>query len=175
MSFKNNHSGFTIIELVVSASIIAIISTLVIANFRGANQRSSLENEAERLSSVIRQAQINALVGMTVDGVRPIGGFGVHLIACATDCHYSLFADTSGDYLYNTSEEIQNLGMLDDNVYIKTLPNSPLDIDFTPPKGVAYINGADTTDEVRVTLGFANTDYEKTLVINRLTGQINTE
>ena len=77
-----NKYGFTIIELIVSASIIAIISTMVVANFHGSSQRFALDNEAERLSSVIRQAHINSLIGLTVNGIRPSGGFGVHISEC---------------------------------------------------------------------------------------------
>ena len=79
---KDDNRGFSIIELTVSAGIIVVISALVVANFKGAGQRSALNNETERLTSIIRQAHINSLIGLTVDGVRPEGGYGVHFSEC---------------------------------------------------------------------------------------------
>ncbi|HOZ36725.1 MAG TPA: hypothetical protein PLR18_02755 [bacterium] len=180
-------SGFTIAELVVCAGIIAMVSALVIANFQGSNQRASLDNEAERLGSVLRQANINSLIGLTVTGgVRPAGGFGVHLSACSSDCSYFIFADGNGDHLYNPDNPgdiiIQNFGMLDDNVYIHQLvlplpvgqpqPES-LDIAFVPPQGLVYVNGVDTFEQAEMSLGFANSSYERVITIISKSGRIN--
>ncbi|NMB48566.1 hypothetical protein GYA13_03960 [Candidatus Kuenenbacteria bacterium] len=179
--------GFTIIELVVCAGIIAMISTLIIANFQGSTQRGSLDNEAERLSSVLRQANINSLIGLTIaGGVRPAGGFGVHLDTCSSDCSYFIFADGNGDHLYDPNNPgdiiIQNLGMLDDNVYIHQLvlplpegqpQPASLDIAFVPPQGLVFINGVDTFEQAEVSLGFANSSYERTITLISKSGRIN--
>lgn len=100
---KNKQKGFTIIELMVSAGIIAVISVLVVANFRGSTQKSSLDNEAERLAGIIRTAHINSLAGLTVGGVRPAGGFGVYLNECGMGqtCTNSEWVCSSGDIAFN--------------------------------------------------------------------------
>ncbi len=180
------HPGFTIAELVVAAGIIAMISAMVITNFRGSNQRASLDNESERLSSILRQANINSLIGLTVGGVRPAGGFGVHLVTCSSDCSYWLFSDGNGDHLYDPNNPgdtlVQRFGMLDDNVYIHQLvlplpegepqPES-LDIAFVPPQGWVFVNGVDTFSQAEITLGFANSSYERTITLISKSGRIN--
>src|SRR3989338_2874825 len=62
IKYQKNKPGFTITELVVAAGIIAMISVMVVVNFRGANQKAALDNEAERLSTILRQANINSLI-----------------------------------------------------------------------------------------------------------------
>lgn len=174
--FKSD-AGFTIIELMVSASIIAIMSGLIIANFRGSTQKSSLGNESERLSSILREANIDALIGLTVSGQRPVGGFGLHLVECSSSCRYLLFAD-NGDYVYdaNDDEIIQDVGMLENNVYVDSLlPETVVDIVFTPPQGTIMINGGTAVDQVDIVLGFMDTGYSKTLTVSRISGQISIE
>lgn len=168
-----NNSGFSVIELMVSAGIIAIISAMVVVNLRGSTQKSSLDNEAERLASVIRQAHINALIGLTVSGSRPLGGFGLRLSQCSSDCSYTLFAD-DGDYVYGAGDTlIEDLGLLDDNIYISLLaPDDPLDIVFVPPAGDIYLNGDVVADSAAITLGFESTAYTKRVILNRLSGRL---
>lgn len=173
---KNTAKGFTIIELMVSASIIAIISLLVIANFRGSNQRAGLDNEAERLSSVIRQAHIDSLIGLTVGGSRPLGGFGIHISKCSSNCEYYIFADKNNDHVYTPAADgnyIARFGMLEDAVYVDSvLPADNIYISFVPPQGKIYINRLDTYPSATITLGYVNTGYVKAVVLNSISGQI---
>ena len=171
---KKNNFGFTIIELMVSASIIAIISALAVVNLRGSEQKSTLDNETERLSSVMRQAHINSLIGLTVGGVRPLGGFGLHIGQCASNCSYLLFAD-DGNFIYDAGIDtiVDQINMLDENVSITlTQPTDPFDIVFSPPRGNIYINGNTLVNSATTTLGFVNTSYSKQIIINRFSGRI---
>ena len=183
LKLKNN-LGFTMIELMVSASIIAMMSVLVVANFRGSTQKTSLNNETERLSTILREANINSLVGLTVNGTRPEGGFGLHVEDCSFNCQYIIFADQDEDYIYDSNNDgspVSTIGMLDDNVYIKTLiledsilvPGTPVDIVFVPPQGDIMINGGINYDSAAIVLGFINSDYEKRIIINRVSGRLN--
>jgi hypothetical protein len=186
IDYSGQRPGFTIVELVVASGIVIMLSLLVIANFKGSNQRAALDNEAERLGSILRQANINSLIGLTVGGVRPAGGFGLYLATCESDCSYSLFADTdsNSDHLYDQSTGdtlVQEFGMFDDNVYIDQLvlplsegqsqPNN-LSIAFVPPQGLVFVNGSDTFSEAKITLGFANSSDQRTITLTSKSGQI---
>jgi type II secretory pathway pseudopilin PulG len=186
------HSGgFTMIDLIVSASIVAILSAMVIANYRGADQKIILDNEAERLSSIIRQANIDALIGQTVNGVRPPGGFGIHIEKCTQSgalqaCSYSLFADQDQNYHLSAADDvIQEIKTFDANVEFTAIDSSSegevqsLDIIFVPPQGKMYFYDNDAavddllTDEtIEITLHFYKTDYQKKIVLNRISNQI---
>ncbi len=189
MRFKKyfkNQQGFSMIDLIVSASIVAILSAMVIANYRGSNQKIILDSEAERLSSIIRQANINALIGQTVNGVRPPGGFGVHIEKCAHSspavCSYSLFADQDQDYKLSAADDIlQTINTFDKNVEFNNISagsNSDiaqLDVTFVPPQGTMYFfdeNGVLSDEEVTITLHFIKTSYQKFLIINRTSGRL---
>ncbi|PIU10818.1 hypothetical protein COT27_01125 [Candidatus Kuenenbacteria bacterium CG08_land_8_20_14_0_20_37_23] len=175
---RNNQRGFTVIELIICSVIIATLTIFAAANFRGYTQKTTITKEAERLSSIFRQAHINTLTGHLVNGTRP-AGFGVKLEECATDCSYILFADEDGDYLYESETDIplQTLGMFEDNVYVDSLApdENGLNIVFTFPKGEIYINGRQTEEEASVILKFQNYDYTRTLTVNQNSGRIDIE
>ncbi len=184
---KKAMRGFTIIELMVSASIIAILALMVVANFRGSNQNKILSNEAERLSSVIRQAQINALIGQTVNGQPRPDAFGLHIEKCGHgSCNYLSFADETGDYKYNTGDYLmQTFNTFDTQVEISSISVasnndlSQLDIVSVPPNGKLYFFGTGSTalsDEiVQITLHYYGTDYNKKIIVNSSSSQVDLE
>lgn len=172
--------GFTIIELIVTASIIAVISLLVVVNFRNYSQKSSLDHETERLSSILRQANIHALTGMIVNGVRP-AGFGLHLSNCHSHCSYFIFADIDGDYIYSNGVDTiaQRLGVIEDNISMTSFtPDNGLgylDVTFSTPRGDIYFNGEQTADEGIISLSYYNSSYQSNVTVNRFSGSINIE
>lgn len=179
--YKKNNFAFSVIELIVSASIIAIISVMVVANFRGSNQKEILRQEAERLSSVLREAHINSLIGQTVNGIRPVGGFGVRIGTCTptpgTPCSYSIYADMDGD---NTLEQnINTIKTYDANIMIMSVAPVPsLDIHFSPPKGDVFFTtdgtaNVNTAKTATTTLSYVNSSYQIKVVIDRRSGKIN--
>ena len=154
------------------------------ANFKGSAQKSALNNETERLSTIIREAHIDALIGLTINGIRPAGGFGVYLNECTVNCFYTLFAnqaDQDGDYDYEydhgvNDSLVQQIGMLDSHVYIENItPGNALNIIFIPPYGSIYFNGSESIDQVTITLGYQQTQYKKNIIISRLTGKIDVQ
>jgi len=185
---KIKKQAFTIIELMVSASIIAILALMVVVNFRGSNQKGILENESERLSSVIRQTQIDALIGQTVNGqLRPYA-FGLHLQKCTVGaapifCSYLIFADENGDYKYNGGDYLmQTLNTFDKNIEFTNISTasdndmSQIDIVSVPPNGKLYFFGTGATaltdTVVEITLRYYGSDYSKKLIVNSLSNQV---
>ncbi len=176
-----NQHGFSVIELIVSASIIAFISALVVVNFRGTNQKQAMANEADRLSSIIRQAHIDTLIGNTINGTRPPGGYGIHLQECQPEnCSYIFYANDTNEYYYNSDFIVEEYTLIDDNVYVDDVEYSQaVDFVFVPPKGDIYFydnsQNAISSETVTITLKYANTDYTHTIRLNRLSGQIEVE
>jgi len=89
---KHNKAGFTLLELVTSMSLIVIITTIFIANYRSSNRRTDLVMTAQKLVADIHMAQNNALGLVKYGGEVPEGGWGIHFDKFEPN-HYILFAD----------------------------------------------------------------------------------
>ncbi len=161
---NKNLFGFTLIELMVSISIIAIISSMYLVNYRSANKATQLSLAMQKLSSDIRLAQNYSLGLVDFNGEIPEGGWGVHFNQ--GDNFYTIFADsfddTIGSYTFDdSSEEFRKInlpkGVSIDSIAIGDTPDmeSSLDIVFLPPNPTTYINGVDNT-KAKITL--KNTD-----------------
>lgn len=89
---KNNSSGFTLVELMVSIGIIAIISTMALANFKGHNNKNKVDLAAYKLASDIRRAQSFALSMKEDGGFVPDGGWGISFTKDNNFC--TMFGDS---------------------------------------------------------------------------------
>ncbi|MFA4942853.1 MAG: type II secretion system protein [Patescibacteria group bacterium] len=95
-------SGFTLIELIIAVSIIALIVSVFLANYPGSEPQSQLINATSALMRDLRLAQTKDATNINY-GSSPVSGWGISL---ADDkLSYYLFADVNGDSVYNTSTE----------------------------------------------------------------------
>lgn len=149
---RKNLIGFSLIELLVSISIIALISVVFMVNYHSTNKRSELNVAKQKLASDIRLAQNYSLGSKTYDGVNtPSGGWGVHFVTDASD--YIIFADggvviadPNGNHVYDVGEDIETK-TLPAGVTISSLsPADTFDIVFFPPNPDIYIYGRDVFD-----------------------------
>lgn len=61
--FKGEKNGYTIVELLIVISILALFAAFGFANFRGFSQRQEVANSTEQVISDLRFAQSQALAG----------------------------------------------------------------------------------------------------------------
>lgn len=96
------HAGFTIIEMLVTISVFAIIASIVLANYPAFLQQIALDRAAQRVGLSLREAKTFSL------GVKefPLGAtptsfpwFGVHLDVIMPK-NYILFADIDKNNQY---------------------------------------------------------------------------
>lgn len=133
-SFLNSQrSGFTLIEMLISLSIFAVVTAFVTANFRAGRQSDEIRLATQLVATAIRRAQTMAISGQTVPycqggtndkGICPGGtnlecgggtcvrevpkGYGIHLTTVGTGASKAiLFADTDGDKLFSTRETVR--------------------------------------------------------------------
>lgn len=176
-------AGFSLIELVVSLSIIAMITVLFLANYRTGNKRTDLIMTAQRLVSDIHLAQNNALGLVKYNEEVPAGGWGITLDMAESG--YTLFADlnapeTSGSMSYDPDMEGNvNYGArvtdFSSSVVISSLKIgstyvSTTDITFLPPDPITNIYSAGTTStDLEIKLQEKNNPVNiKTIRINFL-------
>ena len=75
---RKKQSGFTLVEILVVIAVIGILASMALVN-TGKNLDRDLRQEAERLTTFLRDVQNRALAGENVSGAtEKICGFGVH-------------------------------------------------------------------------------------------------
>jgi len=161
--FLNNRlksKGFTLIEILVSLSIVIVLTTLVIANFEWGGYNFALQRSLHVASQQIRNAQEMAFSSKEIGEAVPPGGYGVNFNIQNSITKYILFADNNGDKFYNgepTDKIIEEFSLEDDvsisGLFISSLATEFLDIVFVPPDPAIYINssyggGADFSGDI---------------------------
>lgn len=173
MLIRKKEEGFTLLELLVSISIIALISGIFMANYHSANKRSELVNAAQKLASDIRLAQNYSLGLREFNGQASGGGWGVYFNKTAPN-YYIIFADINGNKNYNASlgEKFKQVdlpaGVSVNNITdVKTGTLNNIAITFLPPDPTTYI-AASANNKAQITLRDANTGSTKTVEVNFL-------
>jgi len=141
---KFHRKGFTVIELLVVTSIIALMSALILTNYRTGERRYAFNQAVQKLVSDFRKAQGMAISGAGIEG--KYCGYGIYINPSATpdsyifygdipsaDCNNSNHKHDGGDYseIVNLPERI---------VFNSTPPQGVLDVFYKPPEPITYIN-----------------------------------
>lgn len=176
---RYNLSGFTLLELIVSISIMSILTALFLANYHSNNQRTDLTMAAQTLVSDVRYAQANALGLIKYDGEVPAGGWGLFFTSDGeNEDKYIIFADENDDQLYADTESLESLGgrieELPPNIYIdkitvNSVEKAKASVTFLPPDPITRINtGYATGTVLEISLKETINNTTKTVRINFL-------
>jgi len=142
IKLKNKKAGFSLIELIVSLSIITLITVLFMANYKTSNRRTDLTMTAQKIVADIHLAQNNSLGLVKYNGEVPAGGWGLSFNK--TSGTYTMFADLNGPgisgYLeYDPSSE----GNVNYGARVTTLSSG---VAVSSLKlGAGYVNGVNVT------------------------------
>ena len=161
------NKGFTLIELLVIITIIAIMSALVIPNLKFGEERFAVQNSAHKLAQDLRRVAEMAMSSSEFNGEIPQGGYGIYFKI--NENFYILFADSSNNKQYDgVSEKILEQSFLNEKITINdifsTIPKSELNIVFTPPDPIIYIEPGDgSMAEISIT----DQVSEKIITVNK--------
>lgn len=100
---KKLHAGFTIVEMLVSLSIVSMIMSTVLFNYSGFNDSLALNSAGREMAVAIRQAQT---YGLTVKetaagGGQFTAGYGIYFNPTDNPTTYLIFVDTNGNKKYD--------------------------------------------------------------------------
>lgn len=98
--------GFTFLELLVSIAIVAIISSVVVANYWSFSRNIELKDLTYEVALTLRQAQVFGVNVKMFEGVFDLG-YGVHFDNSYSGTKYILFADKDRDLKYGIGDGIE--------------------------------------------------------------------
>jgi len=174
--------GFTLLEITVVISIIILLGTIFIANYRGGEKQFALRRSANKLAQDLRRTQEMAMSGVLFNGVFPKGGYGIHLKEDLDS--YILFADCDGDGESDENgpaltctdatpenpypETIEEIS-LEEGIKILTLNphtgSKALEITFFPPDPTVTINPDASSATISLTFDGVS---QKTVTVNKV-------
>ena len=99
----SKNKAFTLVEVMVSVSIVSVIMATVLFNYSNFNNNLTLTSSGQELAIAVRQAQT---YGLTVKEVTPGGGqfssaYGIYFDPTGEPSNYYIFADIDGDKKYD--------------------------------------------------------------------------
>ena len=149
--FRKHGRGFSLIELLVSISIIALISGIIITKNGAFNGAVLLRNQTYAVAFALREAQM-----MAVSGARVTSGesrYGVYFdTAVANRQTYQIFQDLNENGRWDPAENIGAVRQLDKRFKIRTVTynggftDGIMSITFTRPNfDAVFTNSGGTT------------------------------
>ncbi|MCF7795408.1 prepilin-type N-terminal cleavage/methylation domain-containing protein [Patescibacteria group bacterium] len=174
-------SGFSLMELLVSISIIVLITGLFFASYRTANKQAELTRSVSDLSSSYRKA-LNQTLGLSeFDGAVPEGGWGVHINISVDDTKYYVFADRNNNGQFDDGEASKDSGgetintprnINIDNIKVNGSTDiNHLDVIYIPPHPRVIFHSNDTAigiNEAEITMFSSETGNTKAVEVNFL-------
>ena len=103
MFLKNNTKGFTLVELLITISIVTVIMSVVIFNYGGFLDTLALSAAEQDLAIAVREAQT---YGLSVKEVSAGSGqfnsaYGLYVSPASAPTEYDVFVDKNGNGLYD--------------------------------------------------------------------------
>jgi len=175
MKINDRSKGQTVIELLVTLSVVVGLTTILIVYGRAGQRVSNVTRAAEALVFNLRRVQDYAL------NVRRVGSE----VPCAWGIHfdqgqnsYIIFQDlpaagsscSSANYRYDGGAEGVETVNMEQGVIISST-NGPTDITFKPPAADVDTRPVPNTFPAEITLGATGLSFTRTISVNRV-GQI---
>lgn len=168
--------GFTLIELSVIISILALLSSLLILYSRDSEKQLRLVREKAKLIGAILRAK--ALSVQTYKQEEAVCGYGVHFDAA----EYRIFKDPkvagscdgSNKVWDGIAEDVEVINLTDTNVMLFTSP-AMTDIFFTPPDPKVLLSpGNLSSSNITLSVTVGAVTSSTTISVNNA-GQVSTQ
>lgn len=157
-------------EILVVTSLILILSTMVLINYRTGQLQLALQRSANQVAQDIRKAKELAMSTKEFSGSIPEGGYGVHF-KTSKPSEYKLYADLNGDEKYNSSDGQVKTAGFEKGVFLKDVSPNNLSINFRSPEPkirLSQAGGLDVEFAIIVLALESDPDKTKTIKVNKL-------
>lgn len=123
---KKNNRGFSLFELMIVISLIAIVSSIVVPNLLSGRERRKIQAAAENLVADIQIGRMHAMRSGSVAVIIEEGS-------------YRIFTDLNKSYDKDGKDELIRNVSIDDTVTMKNITFPAID-SGTAPKGIYFNN-----------------------------------
>ena len=182
--FKKNSKGFTLIEILVVTTIIAILTTATLLNYRNISQQFALQRATNKLFQDLRRMQEMAMASEECKKCSPVAvpkyGYGIRLETSSVgdETKYIIFAHNDPEednYFYNpTHDTIIETILLEKGVIVYEInhgANPHVSVNIRPPLPatglVCLYCGKLFTEEIEITLALEkDTSKTKEIYVN---------
>ncbi len=155
----SRNEGFTLVEVIVYASMVGIISVFLLLNLRGAQTNASvLERASAGVISDFRRVQVMSISGLTFQG-NAVCGYGIHYLAPDSYLIYAggeaICGTANRNYQEGGDFNVQTVKITESNVKFKASFN---DVFFEPPDPKTFINNSFnlSASPLPISIGFEN-------------------
>jgi len=170
----NSSSGFTLVEMLVSVFIIAVITGIFLSNYHATNKRSLLINAVQDVAGNIKLAQSYSLGYKEYSPGESPGRWGVYF-ATTTPNSYILFIDRNlPSSYYDVGEEVMTID-LPEGISIDSISGSSVgdtenvSLVFWPPSGRTSIDCSSSPDyDIAIRFKESTSGTIKTILVNFL-------
>lgn len=163
-NLKNCQKGFTLVEIIVVISIIALFSAILVSDFPKIQRQFALSSATYKLAQDLRRVQDLGLSGVQVadrqGDLIAVKGYGIYINLAQSAKKYILYADVNGDQKYSGDTsfslcsqlnnpasdctiEVVDISKENSNLYIKQINNITgnfTSINFSPPNPTITLN-----------------------------------
>jgi len=169
--------GFTLIEMLIVASVFLIVFIFSLGGLRTNRRLSEFRLAIDRVAAETRQAQTMALTGVSDEVVESIA-YGIYFDE-SSPWQYLIFKDTNSDNNYDLADEaIKTVALPEEIIIAGVGPDEPeeitnLSVVFKPPRPTVYFNGLTSNNEAQINLARVSiSNKEGRVIVNRITGRI---
>jgi prepilin-type N-terminal cleavage/methylation domain-containing protein len=158
MNKNKLQKGFTLVELIISIALIAIIAGISFSNLGGHQKKLEVDLEAEKIVAYLRETRNRAIAG------QDNSSWGIHFVNVSNgDDYYNLFKGLT----FSTSAIVETRFLSKKIQFLIPAINENVDVVFLKSSGELS-----SSEKIIILQSIINPEITSTIEINKL-GQIN--
>lgn len=176
---QDNKKAFTLVELAVIVSIVALMTVVLFANYGKNSDTFALERAGQKLSQDLRRTQEMAMSGTDRASYASSNGYGIYFdnTSETTAKKYIIYVNNNTNKYYDSAsvaDSIKETINIDSGIRICSIKDNSttvttLSVSFEPPDPLTYINSNYTAHEATITLCVIKNNAEtRTIKINNI-------
>jgi prepilin-type N-terminal cleavage/methylation domain-containing protein len=142
---KTTRSGFTLIELMMTMAMTAIMIAVLLASLSGTKRSREVEGEANKVLAALREVQNYSLTGRGINGTNACRKFGIDVPESSNTLSITYYDKSSGTCTVVGTKATYAVG--NGAALTSTLAVGST-LDFTLPNGQVFVNDGTTATEL---------------------------